>query len=69
MGEKAVIEPKPCPFCDNEKIQQFSDHKWGCMLCLQCSAQGPEVHTWGENEARWREAAITEWNRRAGDKS
>jgi Lar family restriction alleviation protein len=63
-----MTEPKPCPFCGCEKIQEWMDGAYsfyGRMVCTDCGSQGPEVNTHLRNAAHWREAAITEWNRRA----
>ena len=64
-----MTEPKPCPFCGCAEIEQISNSryaaKWGWMSCKGCGVDGPQVFTHYHSEIGWREAAITEWNRRA----
>jgi len=57
---------EPCPFC-GEKSTSYIDSqgtKWGCVVCNDCGAWGPEVRTGYDlsENAEWHKDADREWN-------
>lgn len=54
------LTPKPCPFCGGNNTKIYAHWAWTWLflcVCLRCKAQGPISES--------KEAAITEWNKRA----
>jgi Lar family restriction alleviation protein len=65
--------PAPCPFCgeSNVTVEEGSTFRWRVPMCTECGASAGEVRvqtlgngTNDEWEAKARENAIKEWNRR-----